>query len=150
MTSSIVNMQFCHKCTLDFIAIKAIIKISTTTLLRFSWSRFGTRTIRVSNDFLTPKRFEPRHPFFNMSKYRNFPVASKKFKFLSLQVFLIFYSKHGFSRRLFWLFSFFLLLPSWELCVFQAITPRRYWAIGTNFAGKLRGKYSCTGHFLGN
>ena len=34
-----------------------------------------------------------------MSKYGNFPVASKKFKFFSQLVFLIFDSKHGFPEN---------------------------------------------------
>ena len=56
---------------------------------------FGTRTIRVSNDFLTPKRFDPRLPFFNISIKiwkQFFPI---KIKFSSSLVFEIFDSKHG-------------------------------------------------------
>ena len=44
----------------------------------------------------TPKRFEPRPPFFSMLKYDNSGQASKNFKFFSSQVFQIFdFFKHG-------------------------------------------------------
>ena len=35
----------------------------------------------VSNDFLTPKRFEPRLPFFNKSKYGNFNFLEENLNF---------------------------------------------------------------------
>ena len=70
------------------------------------WFCFGFRTQDVCFDFLIPKPFEPRHPFLYTSKYGNFPVATKKFKFLSPQVFQIFDFKHGFPEN----YSFFLKL----------------------------------------
>ena len=53
------------------------------------------RTIWVTKDFFTPKRFKPRPSFFSMSKYGNSRPDSKNFKFFSPSVSQIFDSKHG-------------------------------------------------------
>ena len=89
-----------------------------------SYFYFGSRTTWVTKDFFTPKRFEPRHSFFSMSKYRNSGTESKNFKFFSLQVFQIFDSKHG-SPENYSDFFLFFLLPDRGLCVLRDITPRR-------------------------
>ena len=50
-------------------------------------TRFGALTTWVFYDFFTPKRFEPRRPFFYTLKYETWWVFRKKIKFFSLRIF---------------------------------------------------------------
>ena len=119
-------------------------------VVEISWVRFGTRTIRVSNDFLTPtERFEPRVPFFNMSKYEDFPVFFKKFKFLSSQIFLIFDSKHGSPKNYSDLVFFFFFFSIEGYAFSRSQLLKDIEQSEQIFADLLRGEYSCSLHFLG-
>ena len=68
--------------------------ISATTLLRILCLLRCTHNSGFKRLF-TPKRIEPRIPFFYTSKYQTWRFKKKKIKLFSSRVFQIFDSKHG-------------------------------------------------------
>ena len=116
----------------DFLSSKTTF-LSLMVLLRY-------RTIWVTKDFSTPKRFEPRPSFFSMSKYRNSRRESKNFKFFSPQVSQIFDSKHGspenYSDFFFFLFFLFLSSKTTFLSLMVLLRYRTIWVTKDFFTPK--------------
>ena len=83
------------------------------------WFYFGTRLTWVTKDFVTPKRFKPRAPFFYTSKHGTWRMFRKKIKFFSLRVFQIFDPKYGSPEN----YSDFL---SWTTTLFSLLGLLRY------------------------
>ena len=113
-----------------------------------SWTRFGTRTIRVLNDFVLLNDLSHDSHFSTRQNMETLDFLRKKYCF----------SLHGFFRYLtpnmalqkIILTSFvsFFFFPNRGLCVLRDISPRRYWAIAERiFAGRLRCECSCLWNF---